>query len=206
MAEPFILFDLDNTLYPADSGLMCEMDRRMTLFVAEYLSMDFETAEANRRAREPRFGTTLEWLRGLHGLEDPEPYLRTVHPADVERLIPPDPGLREFLANLPNGFALFTNSPLEHAQRTLDALGVSDLFSSIWDLRRMGFKGKPSRKAYDLILGDLGLRPSEALLVDDNRDNLEAFSELGGNVFDPGLRGPSSWIDGLAEHMEALDG
>ena len=206
MAEPFILFDLDNTLYPPESGLMREMDRRMTLFVADWLSVDVETAGEMRRERGPRFGTTLEWLREYHGLEDPEPYLKAVHPEDVARIVSPDPGLRAFLLSLPNEYVLFTNSPLEHARRTLAALAIDDLFPRIWDLRRMGFEGKPSRSAFELILGDLGLAPCEALLVDDNRDNLSAFRDLGGNAFDTKDRSPSSWTVELAEFLANLNG
>lgn len=202
MPLPFILFDLDNTLYPAESGLMCEMGRRMSLFVADFLSVDLETAEAMRNTRGAEFGTTLEWLRGIHGLDDPEPYLRTVHPEDVECFVSPDPHLRAFLLSLPNEYALFTNSPLEHAHRTLTALELADLFPHIWDLRRMGFEGKPARAAFELILGDLKLRPDEALLVDDSEDNLAAFQKLGGHILDTNDRNPSSWTVELAECLE----
>ncbi len=201
MTLPFILFDLDNTLYPAESGLMQEMNRRMSLFVSELLSVDLETANAMRQARGSEFGTTLEWLRSFHGLQDPESYLKAVHPQDVDRMVSPDPQLRKFLLSLSNEYVLFTNSPLEHAQRTLSALGVADLFPRIWDLRRMGFEGKPSFSAFQLILNDLDLRPSETLLVDDNEYNLAAFGDLGGHVFDTKDRNPSSWTVELAEYL-----
>ena len=43
------LFDLDNTLYPASANLFALIDRRMTAFIADLLSLDL--AEAHRVLR-----------------------------------------------------------------------------------------------------------------------------------------------------------
>ena len=40
------IFDLDNTLYPASADLFAHIDRRMTAFIAELLSVDL--VEAHR--------------------------------------------------------------------------------------------------------------------------------------------------------------
>jgi putative hydrolase of the HAD superfamily len=182
MDLPFIFFDLDNTLYPASSGVLQEMNRRIGLFCAEYFGIDEDEANMMRKGKHRIFGTTLQWLRVCHGLLDPEPYIQAIHPVNMEDFVEPNPHLRSFISNLPQDYVLLTNSPMEHAQRTLNALGLADLFPRIWDLRRMGYRGKPRREAYEMVLGDLGLRAAETLLVDDNHANLKGFEALGGKV------------------------
>lgn len=201
MALPFIFFDLDNTLYPPDSGVMPEMNRRMSIYVADYFGISTEDALRMRRGKTDLFGTTLQWLRVCHNLTDPESYLASVHPTDMESWVDPDPVLRQFLLRIPSDYALFTNSPIEHAHRTLRALELEDLFPRIWDLRRMGYRGKPDRIAYERILGDLGLHAGETLLVDDNQANLDAFTALGGQVVSAVGLTSEQWMPVLASEL-----
>lgn len=199
MSASFILFDLDNTLYPASTGVLKEMNRRIAWFVAEYFGVDIQEAEGMRKGKAAMFGTTLQWLRICHGLYDPEPFIERVHPTNMNEWVLPDTELREFLLNLPVDYALFTNAPLEHALRTLDALGVADLFPRIWDLRRLGYRGKPHRESYERILGDLGLQAGETLLVDDNQANIRGFERLGGRVMHVQDTMVSDWKNQLSE-------
>ena len=201
MPVRMVLFDLDNTLYPPDAGGRPEMNRRMSLFVADYLGVSLEEARAMRRGIPEVFGTTLQWLRVCHRLHDPTPYIDAVHPEDMDNWVSADPELRSFLMDLPVDYVLFTNSPLEHADRTLRALGLRDLFPRIWDLRRMGYLGKPDPHAYERILGDLGLHPRDAMLVDDSGANLAAFTRMGGQVVSAEDRNASAWMAELADRL-----
>ncbi len=199
MKPPFFLFDLDNTLYPASSGVLQEMNRRMGVFCAEYFGVDEDEANAMRRGKHSIFGTTLQWLRVCHGLMDPEPYIQAIHPVNMESFVDPDPVLKSYISDLPGEYILLTNSPMEHALRTLKALDLMDLFPRIWDLRRMGYRGKPHRDAYERVLGDLGLKAAEALLIDDNKANINGFRSLGGRVLPVRDLPVSHWMDELTE-------
>lgn len=203
MKAPFLLFDLDNTLYPASSGVLQEMNRRIGVFCADYFGVEEDEANAMRRGKHSIFGTTLQWLRVCHGLMDPEPYIQAIHPMDMESFVNPDPALRSYIANLPGEYVLLTNSPMEHAKRTLEALDLSDLFPRIWDLRRMGYRGKPHREAYERVLGDLGLKAAEALLIDDNKANINGFRSLGGRVLPVQDMPISHWMNELTELLRA---
>lgn len=204
--KPFILFDLDNTLYSPATGVMKEMNRRMILFTAEYLGVTEEEASEMRREKPLLFGTTLQWLRVCHGMMNPEPYIAAVHPGDIESWIAPDPLLRKSLSSLESDFVLFTNSPLEHADRTLKALGIDDLFPRIWDIRRMGYRGKPQQDSYRRILGDLGLAAGDCILVDDNEANLSAFREMGGHIFPVRDEPVSIWFPLLEAELDNWGG
>ena len=53
------IFDLDNTLYPADCNLFAEVDMRMGDFIAKYLGVPFAHARHLQKSYYRQFGTTL---------------------------------------------------------------------------------------------------------------------------------------------------
>jgi len=179
------------------------MNRRIGIFCAEYFGISVDEANDLRRDKHMIYGTTLQWLRVCHGLKDPEPYIRAIHPENIASFITPDPDLRLFISDLSADYILFTNSPMEHALRTLKALNLEDLFPRIWDLRRLGYRGKPHRDAYRRVLGDLGLRAEETLLIDDNEANIDGFRSIGGRVLPVGDISISQWVGELSMVLEA---
>src|SRR5262245_17251546 len=56
------VFDLDNTLYPADTRLFVQVDQRMGEFIARYLGVPFEYARHLQKSYYRQFGTTLTGL------------------------------------------------------------------------------------------------------------------------------------------------
>ena len=203
MKSSFVLFDLDNTLYPPSCGVLQEINRRIGLFCADYFGIDAAEADDMRRGKFRIYGTTLQWLRVCHGLEDPESYIKAIHPENMVDYVKPDPRLRLFISELPVDYILLTNSPMEHALRTLKALNLEDLFPRIWDLRRMDFRGKPHPETYRRVLADLGLRAGDALLVDDSKINIEGFNHIGGNTLHVDNTPISEWTKQLSLILEA---
>ena len=53
------IFDLDNTLYPADCNLFAQVDQRMGEFIARFLGVPFEYARHLQKTYYRQFGTTL---------------------------------------------------------------------------------------------------------------------------------------------------
>jgi len=178
----YLLFDLDNTLYHASSGLFEEISRRMTRFVAEYFGIPEQKASIWRKEYSSIYGTTLGGLMQAGGLDDPEQFILDVHPTDIDKYVPENPGLKLLLesVNLPK--SILTNSPLEHARRVLSRLGVSDCFEKIFDIRFSGFQGKPVPECYMRVCKVIGKKSGEVLFIDDLPQYLEAFRDLGGEV------------------------
>ena len=56
------VFDLDNTLYPADSDLWPKIDMRITLFMCELFGLDAMSARALQKYYYKQHGTTLNGL------------------------------------------------------------------------------------------------------------------------------------------------
>ena len=63
MKYSHLLFDMDNTLYPASSAMDKGITRRMLECVADFFHCDMEEAIKLRSERIVHYSTTLESLR-----------------------------------------------------------------------------------------------------------------------------------------------
>lgn len=174
-----MLFDLDNTLYPASSGLMQHVDRRIGQYVQQWLKLPQEEADAIRHHYYTTYGTTLRGLEQHHGHAETDEYLRFVHDIAIEQYLTANAELDAALADLPVTKVIFTNSPHEHAERVLEALGIAHHFERTFDLRYFNFVPKPDPQCYQHILDELGIAGSEALLLEDTAQNLDPAKALG---------------------------
>jgi len=175
-----LIFDLDNTLYPASALMEAHTISKMNEYTARLLGTDVAEAAVIRRARMPRYGTTLEWLMAEEGFSDPEDYFNYVHPAGEEDMIAFEPGLGPFLDSLRMPKYVFTNAPMEHADRVLGKLRIEDRFERVFDVRFCGLKGKPSAAAFGKVIEAIGLPADQTLFADDIPRYVKGFIDLGG--------------------------
>ena len=126
------VFDLDNTLYPAECNLFAQVDRRMGEFIARYLGVPYEYARHLQKTYYRQFGTTLCGLMRVHGM-DPKPFLDYVHDIALDA-VAPSPELAAALKALPGRKLVFTNGSRRHAERVAEKLGVLHLFEDICDI------------------------------------------------------------------------
>jgi putative hydrolase of the HAD superfamily len=183
------IFDLDNTLYPAASGLFGQIDLRMTEFVADLLGVSRQEARIVQKAYYRDHGTTLNGLMQLHGV-DPESYLGYVHDIDLS-LLADDAHLDTALARLEGRRFVFTNGCRNHAARVLDRLKLAHHFDDIWDIRTIGFRPKPDPLAYDAVMAGAGIAPTRAAMFEDAARNLVPAHALGMTTV--WLRNGSEW-------------
>ena len=177
---PFDLavIDLDNTLYAADSGVFDRMDKRMTAFVAKELNVDDEEANRLRVKYWKEYGTTLRGMMLHHGME-PEAFLHDVHDINAHEILKKDVNLDIALGRLPGRKVIHTNGIREHAERILEALGISHHFEHIYDIRFNNYIPKPSVETLARLIEREGFTPRRTLVVDDMEANLEVASQLG---------------------------
>ncbi len=178
----YLLFDLDETLYPASCGLLQEVGRRMTRFVCEFLKIEPDQAVDVRNELSRVYGTTLGGLIDRYGFSDTEGYLLAVHPLDIGTFLNKDVQLPRLLKSIRLPKSILTNSPLEHAERVLDYLEIEDQFEHVFDLRFNQFQGKPEISAFERTLEALAITANQVLFVDDRLDSLLSFRKLGGQV------------------------
>ena len=171
------IFDLDNTLYPAECNLFAEVDQRMGAFISEYLDVSFEDARRVQKDYYYRYGTTLAGLMAEHKLP-PERFLDYVHDIDLAP-VPEAPALGAAIERLPGQKYIFTNGSRAHAERVAAKLGVLHHFDDVFDIVAGEYVPKPSADAYNRFLKAHGVEPSSASMFEDIPHNLEAPHALG---------------------------
>jgi putative hydrolase of the HAD superfamily len=183
------IFDLDNTLYPADCGLFAQIDARMTEFVAQLLGVEAQEARFIQKTYYREHGTTLNGLMRLHAV-DPEAYLDYVHDIDLSPLSG-DLALGAGIERLEGRRFIFTNGCRNHAERVLGRLNLERHFDDIWDIRTIGYRPKPDPIAYEAVLASAGIEPSQAAMFEDAARNLVPAHALGMTTV--WLRNGSEW-------------
>lgn len=198
-----IFFDLDDTLYPKDSGVWQAMRGRIAQYMHEVVGIPEAEVPAVRELYLKTYGTSLRGLQ-THYAIDAEAYLHYTHDIAIEQLIAPNPTLDAMLAQLPQAKYIFTNSASFHAERVLKALGIEQHFAGIIDVREMQFHSKPDPLAYQLAFERSGTAAGEALFVDDMPVNLAAAKRLGAFTALAGSPEPDPAADVSVLHIEQL--
>lgn len=176
-----LIFDLDNTLYTANSEMDFGITQRMMECVMNFFNCSFEEAAEIRKKKVRNFSTTLEWLRS-EGLSDVEGFFRHVHPENEADELKEDPGLRPFLQSIEIPKIICTNAPREHAERVLKKLNVIDLFSEICDIRDFNLQGKPYPSAFKIALKKAGGTIENSIFIDDMLKYTDGWESLGGTA------------------------
>ncbi len=149
------VFDLDNTLYPADCNLFAEIDTRMGAFIAERFGVSPEEAQRMRKHYYYTYGTTLAGLMRLHDVP-PDLFLDYVHDIDLS-VVMPAPELGLALDALPGRKFVFTNGSRQHAEKVIARLGLDGRFEDVFDIHAAAFVPKPERAAYERFMGHHGV-------------------------------------------------
>lgn len=171
------VFDLDNTLYPADINLFPQVDRRMGEFIARHFGISPDEARILQKEYFRTYGTTLRGLMLHHGME-PHAYLDYVHDIDLS-VITANAALDQALAALDGRKTVFTNGSLKHAEAILERLGITHHFDAIFDVAAAEFVPKPDPACYQKMLMSLVIAPERAALFEDTAHNLPPAAALG---------------------------
>ena len=173
-----ILFDLDDTLYPRQAGIMDQIRTLMLSYMRERFNLSPKEADALRQRYFQTYGTTMRGLQINHHI-DPDEFLHYVHDIPLDQFLGPNPELDAVLASLPQAKIIFTNASREHAEAVLAVLGIRRHFVQIVDVRDMDYESKPHAVAYRRICELLDVPPNQCLLVEDNVRNLAPAKALG---------------------------
>jgi putative hydrolase of the HAD superfamily len=171
------IFDLDNCLYPASSGLFSLIDERMGAYIQRLLGCSPDEAKVVQKSHFHEHGTTLAGLMKHHEI-DPHDFLDDVHDIPLDRITLNEP-LGDALARLPGRKFVFTNGDAPYARRVLDAIGIGDHFDDLHDVHASSYRPKPDPYGYTLLCERFGIDPAHALLADDMAQNLAPAKALG---------------------------
>ncbi len=178
MPPTTFLVDLDDTVYPASSGLWMAIRHRIDLFVAQKLNLPIDEASTVRRGLFFQYGTTLRGLQAMYQV-DQEEYLSFVHDVPLDNYLRPDPGLKAALMAYPQRKVIFTNADCAHARRVLAALDLDGCFERIIDMHAFQPYCKPMPEAFQACFALLEANPEQCVLIDDTLDNLVTAKSFG---------------------------
>lgn len=171
------VFDMDDTLYPREQGLMRLVQARINAYVVEAVGLNPDEARVLQRQFLDEHGTTLAGLMANYTIDAPH-FLHDVHDVPMDSL-EPNPRLAEQLRRLPGRKIVFTNGAREYAGRVLDRLGVADCFDGLFAIEDADLTPKPEPSTFRKVIERFGFEPRLAAFFEDTPRNLEPAKALG---------------------------
>jgi len=170
-------FDLDNTLYCANSGIFDQIHKRMGEFISSNLKINLKEAKNLQEKYFIENGTTLHGLMVNHNI-NPKKYLEYVHDIDFS-IVKPDKELNDLIKKVPGKKIVFTNADTSYVKKILKNLDLINIFDDIYDIERMNFLPKPNLQTYKKLIATYNLDVKKAILFDDIPQNLIPAADLG---------------------------
>lgn len=171
------VFDLDNTLYPAECQLFAQIDAKMTEFVERKLGLPYADARKIQKDFYVQYGTTLSGLMIEYDVP-PEEFMDYVHDIDVSGVTPCDRLIAHITA-LPGRRYVFTNGSAKHAANVTGRLGIDHLFDGVFDIHAADYVPKPHAQPYERFIAAHDLDPARAVMFEDIAANLEVPHAMG---------------------------
>ena len=171
------VFDMDDTLYPREQGLMQLVQARINAYVVEAVGLDPVSARVLQRQFLDEHGTTLAGLMANYTI-DPAHFLHDVHDVPMDSL-EPAPRLVEQLMRLPGRRFVFTNGARDYADRVLDRLGVTACFDGVFTIEDADLTPKPAPSTFRHFIQRYDFEPHRAAFFEDTPRNLEPAKALG---------------------------
>ena len=171
------IFDLDNTLYSADSGIFQQVHTLMSKFVSTHLNIDIKKATELQRKYYRKHGTTLRGLMDNHNV-DPDHFLSEVHQLDYS-IVGPNFKLNRELKKLKGRKIIYTNANRQHANDILIRLELTNMFDEIFDIKTANYIPKPEASPYEQIISEFNIDPITTIMFDDIAKNLVPAKNVG---------------------------
>ena len=197
-----LFIDLDDTVYPATSGVWELIKQRISLYMHERLALSWEVIPSQRSYYYQNFGTTMRGLVADYNI-DTQDYLDFVHDVQLDHRLEANHALRTLLQGMPQKKLIFTNADAAHARRVLNALQLSDCFDDIIDIFALTPFCKPQPMAFQRALELSGESEAQRCVFFDDADaNLKTAKELGFFTVKIGSENPSECCHAAITRLE----
>jgi len=200
------LFDLDNTLYCANSGIFDQIYKRMGKFISHNLNINIQEAKVLQKKYFIENGTTLRGLMTHHNIK-PKKFLKYVHDIDFS-IIKHNEELNNLIKKIPGKKIIFTNADTVYVKKILKQIKLINEFDDIFDIENAGYKPKPDLITYKKLINFYSLKVDETILFDDIPKNLLTAAQLGittvqiyNKHLDKELNGRSKKIDYISNSL-----
>ena len=173
------IFDLDDTLHNASAHIFPVMNRAMTQYMMDELTLDEIQAHQLRQHYWRVYGATLKGLMRHHGINATH-FLKHTHAfMDLPNMVIQVKRLRSLINSLPGRKCVFTNAPREYALRVLQIMGIADCFELVFSVESTKFHAKPSVRGFQMLLKTLKASPKNCVMLEDNLPALMTAKRLG---------------------------
>mmetsp|Transcript_5816 Transcript_5816/g.12682 ORF Transcript_5816/g.12682 Transcript_5816/m.12682 type:complete len:489 (+) Transcript_5816:61-1527(+) len=201
-----IFFDCDDCLYFDNWKIAAYL----TTKIEKHCQTEFGLDEGYAYKLYKKHGTALRGLIAEGYLsrdcsKSIDGFLETVHDLPIHALLSPDEQLRDMISKIHPSIRkfVFTASVRHHAERCLDALGISDLFDGIIDVKDCQFETKHSESSFHIAMGKAGVdNPESCIFVDDSVTNISAGRRVGWRCILVGKVGRDCGKKVTTEHAE----
>ncbi|PSR95096.1 Suppressor of disruption of TFIIS like [Actinidia chinensis var. chinensis] len=126
-----LLFDVDDTLYPLNSGLSDHVTKNIIEYMITKLGIAEDKVPEMCVRLYKEYGTTMAGLRAIGYDFDYDDCHSFVHGRLPYEILKPDPVLKSLLQSLPIRKVIFSNANEEHVARVLGRLGLMDCFEGV---------------------------------------------------------------------------
>ncbi|CAI9108134.1 OLC1v1007662C1 [Oldenlandia corymbosa var. corymbosa] len=195
-----LLFDVDDTLYPFSSGISAEVTKNIMEYMITKLGVKEENVKELNGQLYKEYGTTMAGLRAIGYDFDYDDYHAFVHGRlPYDKLLKPDPVLRNLLHSLPIRKFVFSNANDAHVAKVLSRLGLEDCFEGIItfetlnpshnssvpneddvsELPKIPVVCKPFAEAFETVFKVADIDPEKTVFFDDSIRNLKTAKSLG---------------------------
>lgn len=176
--SPIWLFDLDNTLHNASAHIFPHINRSMTAYLVQHLSLSQEDADRLRYGYWQRYGATLLGLTRHHGT-DPDHFLRETHRFErLHEMVVFDRALHAMLRRLPGRKIIFSNGPQVYVDAIVQFMGIRSCFDAVCGIEAQDYHPKPHILSFRRLLHTQRLNPRRCILVEDSSANLATAKRL----------------------------
>lgn len=210
------LFDYDLTLYGAEERYVLDsLDHRISLFVQKTVGGDFESAHKIRTDYLEKFGTTLAGLMAMNGT-DPDEFFDFIHEPEYLTYPKRAPEKLALLQGLQGPRYVFTNGRHDWSEAGMAHMGIDSAIDGVFDLKLLGWEGKPHESAYlkmerwlarVLPERDLSMPADkrDIVLLEDSLRNLEPAHARGWTtIFVNPCTDSPDWVDYHIPHLMNL--
>ena len=196
------VFDMDDTLYPREQGLMGLVQGRINAFMIDAVGLPEAEAKVLQRQFLTEHGTTLAGLMANYAI-DADQFLREVHDVPLDS-VEPNPALEGMLKRLPGRKFVLTNGARFHAARVLKHIGIADCFDGVFAIEDMDLTPKPAPATFRRFLDRFGIDPHRAIFFEDTPRNLAPAKAIGMTtvlIGDGHGHEVGNWVDHKSDYL-----
>ncbi len=172
------VFDLDNTLYPKETGLLQSVGVNISKFIAEKLGFNDEEADLLRQKYKEKYGITLSGLIKHHGI-NPKDFDEFVYNLEYDEKLEKDDKLIAVLKKIDKKKIIYTNTGKIHYQKVLKKLEIEHLFDEIITIEKLNFFAKPTEKSFEYFIEQTSIKPENSIFFEDSEINLITAKNIG---------------------------